>query len=291
MESERRSGISLLEVLTVLAIVVVLVALMLPAMLQAREAARRTQCRNNLNQLSLAIGNYVAAFDMLPPGWIGVRDLEHAATGKSGAAWGMLMLAQIDQGQLLGAFEAEGSVRDARNQAAVSTALPTYVCPSDELASNPTVTVGNHTVGVTTYVTVFGTGNPEGCLNEPGEAPVSRNGQCRGNGAFFHNSSTSFRQFTDGLSNTVLIGERSSNMQLDVWSTWTGVFASDSYPVSRIVGSTHSPLRTKLDPSAFGGNHANGTPFSFADGHSKMISHDVDFEVYQGMSTIGGGEF
>src|SRR5271169_2774298 len=90
-------GFTLIELLVVIAIIGVLVALLLPAVQAAREAARRTQCRNNLHQIGIALHNYHDAFLMFPPGWIGVTNLQLDVNGGSGLAWSSLILPQIEQ--------------------------------------------------------------------------------------------------------------------------------------------------------------------------------------------------
>ncbi len=105
-----RRGFTLIELLVVIAIIAILIALLLPAVQQAREAARRTQCRNNLKQLALAIHNYHDAHLIFPPAYLGsptqsgtafgVNYPDHNRNGQGGYAWGALILPQIEQSSL-----------------------------------------------------------------------------------------------------------------------------------------------------------------------------------------------
>src|SRR5438105_9501891 len=98
--SHRRRGFTLIELLVVIAIIAVLIALLLPAVQQAREAARRTQCRNNLKQIGLAIHNYHDNFNRLPPCWIGVTSGAADKEGINGWGCASKLLPQMDQANL-----------------------------------------------------------------------------------------------------------------------------------------------------------------------------------------------
>ena len=93
--SSRVLGFTLIELLVVIAIIAILIALLLPAVQQAREAARRTQCKNNLKQLGIAFHNYHESHNMLPPGYV-----QSSATAKNEATWGVFILPHIDQAPL-----------------------------------------------------------------------------------------------------------------------------------------------------------------------------------------------
>ena len=112
MKTSRR-GFTLIELLVVIAIIAILIALLLPAVQQAREAARRTQCRNNLKQLGLAMHNYHDVFLTFPSGWIAVdAGVPSAHAGTSGLGWGAMLLPQIDQANLYELFNPNVSIAD-----------------------------------------------------------------------------------------------------------------------------------------------------------------------------------
>ncbi len=100
MRERRRLGFTLIELLVVIAIIAILIALLLPAVQQAREAARRTQCRNNLKQIGLALHNYHDVFNTFPPGYVAKIANNKTSSERSMFAWGALILPYIEQGNL-----------------------------------------------------------------------------------------------------------------------------------------------------------------------------------------------
>src|SRR5882757_5475096 len=100
MRHVRSRAFTLIELLVVIAIIAVLIALLLPAVQMAREAARRTQCRNHLKQIGVALHNYHDTFLTLPPGWIGVTAGQPDVSGVNGWGWASRLLPQLDQGPL-----------------------------------------------------------------------------------------------------------------------------------------------------------------------------------------------
>ncbi len=135
----RPAGFTLIELLVVIAIIAILVALLLPAVQQAREAARRTQCRNNLKQIGLALHNYHDIYNTLPPGV--VHKFGNQAVAAMGSyGWGTFILPQLEQQNLFQTIQTNGVDLDSllRNSAnaaardyAVFTKLSFYRCPSD----------------------------------------------------------------------------------------------------------------------------------------------------------------
>jgi len=243
----RPSGFTLIELLVVIAIIAVLIALLLPAVQAAREAARRTQCVNNMKQIGLALHNYASAQGVFPPGYIsGINrsvadacnmDQENTPgqgvdTG-SGWAWGSMILPQMEQGPLFNSINFNLSVAYRENDTCSLTALSVFLCPSDPGPStipifadppdpaNPgsynaskivdTLSRGN-------YVGMFGIGEvcaQSGGTDLPdnsGAGPVGRH-----NGMFYRNSRTSFAEVVDGTSNTIAVGERSHNLSYVTW--------------------------------------------------------------------------
>src|SRR5579862_4502228 len=206
-----RCGFTLIELLVVIAIIAVLVALLLPAVQQAREAARRSQCKNNLKQLGLALHNYHDTANTLPPGWIG-----NAASSGNCWGWGAMILPNLDQTVLYNALSSTavgpktgfGAVMMSFPAvSALQTPLPVFRCPSDGGKSlvgpfpiNNTVGGTTQFIGRTNYVGVVGSNINWSVV------PTTSNA----NGAFSQNSLRNFRDFTDGLSCTFLVGERRS---------------------------------------------------------------------------------
>ena len=137
------------------------------------------------------------------------------------------------------------------------------------------------------YVASFGTEAPEDlCVGGafPGAA-------CRGDGAFYHNSVTRMRDFTDGTSNTFLVGERKTDVQLAWYSTWVGSVPEGEEAPMRVVGVTdHTPNHPSQHLDDFSSRHVGGTHFMYGDGRVRFISENIDHSIYSGMATRSGGE-
>jgi len=219
---KNKAGFTLIELLVVIAIIAILVALLLPAVQQAREAARRSSCKNNLKQLGLALHNYHDTYNTFPPGYVRNRS---TATSFSTDDWGWMtfLLPNLEQAPLYDALQV-GSPRsltqakaDATNRSQMQTPINSLLCPSSpapsvndrnlltddgdaNLNSEQTATasyVGNNSsIGVGAYTTTAAT------------ASVSAMILNNANGIFWKNSSVKMRDITDGTSNTILAGER-----------------------------------------------------------------------------------
>ena len=297
----RRRGFTLIELLVVIAIIAVLIALLLPAVQQAREAARRTQCKNNLKQIGLALHNYHDQFRTFPPGYISVD----AATGQmtpldggSGASWALLILPQIDQSPLYNKFNLNLRIADPVNAPLIKTPLSAFLCPSDPAPTqtwmltadgNPSQVLAE--LATANYVAAFGSVSLDDCENPVGTAPVTASGQCVGNGSVFHNSRVKMRDFTDGTSNTVFVGERKTKAADGWWSTWAGMVAGGEEAGQRVLGSMdHRPNHPAAHFDDFSSPHVGGAQFLMADGHVRFISENIDETLYEALGTISGGE-
>ncbi|MCA9074728.1 MAG: DUF1559 domain-containing protein [Planctomycetaceae bacterium] len=193
----RRRGFTLIELLVVIAIIAILIALLLPAVQQAREAARRMQCKNNLKQLGLALHNYESTYTVFP--MAGTRDTDFSVQAR--------LLPYVDQANLQnlldfnevafsGGFSAK--IPNPLFVDAFATAIPLFLCPTDPAPSQTTVTASgnNYTYGGLNYLMSFGSGTG---INYDFHVPTD--------GIFFQYSRDSFRDITDGTSNTVVMSE------------------------------------------------------------------------------------
>lgn len=190
--SKTRRGFTLIELLVVIAIIAILIALLLPAVQQAREAARRTQCRNNLMQLGIALHNYEMAFETLPPGVsnptgpvLNVPDGYHMS-------WITQILPYMEQQNAFRKIDFTESVYSPANQAVRQHLIPTLRCPSSP-APNSAANADGTMYALNSYC---------GIHNDV-EAPIDENQ----NGVLFLNSSVRYDQVTDGSSNTIYVGE------------------------------------------------------------------------------------
>lgn len=291
----RRCGFTLIELLVVIAIIAVLVALILPAVQQAREAARRGHCKNNLKQIGLALQNYHGSRNTLPPGYVSAYDASGTDTGP-GWGWGVMILPELDQAPLQTGITFVQPIEAASNAAPRIVKLPVFLCPSDTVQSpwnavtrdalgNPTSTICQ--VSASNYIGVFG-------VREPG---------IDGDGVFYRNSFVGIRDITDGTSTTMLVGERSQR-----WceATWVGavtnaqIFPPPGSPAvpfvenaaGMILGHTFEgpPNTPGLECNDFSSQHTGGAHFVFADGHVQFVSTSINKLVFRALSTRAGGE-
>jgi prepilin-type N-terminal cleavage/methylation domain-containing protein len=225
---------TLIELLVVIAIISVLIALLLPAVQAAREAARRIQCTNNLKQIGLALHNYISFAGVLPPGRFNSYIAGH------GNCWGMYsqLLPQLDQLTIYNAFNfnlpPDTDVLSASNSTGFETFLTTLICPSDSSPQLITVGAGqfathNYNVNVGACYSVVQ--NP---LPPLAGLP---------NGPFFENSRIGPAQFNDGMSNTTAVTET-------VRSTPTSTYANDPLGVFLVTGNnstTGPPISSDAD--------------------------------------------
>jgi prepilin-type N-terminal cleavage/methylation domain-containing protein len=286
----QRKAFTLIELLVVIAIIAVLVALLLPAVQQAREAARRAQCKNNLKQIGLALHNYHDTASVLPPGWIGVTAGTPDIYGLNSWGWASKLLPQMDQSPLYNQLNFNVKVGDPLNAANRIRPIPAYRCPSD---SGPDVWTikdagGSALADLATanYVGVFGVSDIDNCYNTP-------NAPCVGEGAFFQNSRIRFADMTDGLSNTIMAGEHRSRQDPGlIWfSTWSGVIANGDDAIVRVLGTTdHTPNHPSNHIDDFSSRHVGGAHFVLGDGAVRFVGTNIDLGVYQSLATRAAGD-
>lgn len=293
-----RRAFTLIELLVVIAIIAILIALLLPAVQQAREAARRASCKNNLKQLGLALHNYHDVHLMFPSGWIAVDNgIQNPHDGINGAGWGTMVLPMIEQQNVYNLFDPRLAIHDPMNVPFIDNSLAVFRCPSDpqpdkweiEEEGNPGEVLAE--LPIANYIGTFGTEELDGCENPPGAAPVTVQGQCVGDGIFYHNSSVRIRNILDGTTNTYMIGERLTRVNLGWYSTWVGMVAEGEEAFQRILGSAdHVPNDPAAHFDDFSSHHPGGAQFCLGDGSVRFISEVIDTDLYHSLATISGGE-
>lgn len=299
----RRRGFTLIELLVVIAIIAVLIALLLPAVQQAREAARRTQCKNNLKQIGLALHNYHDALNTLPPGYmIGSGTVYSFNTTYPG--WGLYILPYIDQAPLYNQFNGCVIPWGPLNNLA-STVLPGFKCPSDTgsdlITGSPVAARANFIAnnGATVRPTLTGAVCAPGA-NMITQAPAFDPSSSAG--VFGANSKCNFMRVTDGLSNTIFVGERMSAGSIGGVggggdSTWVGcddnvtqnvggAGATAKNAASAVLGECGVVPNTANTTAAggvfgFSSRHTGGAHFLFGDGTVRFISSNVNLGTYQ----------
>jgi prepilin-type N-terminal cleavage/methylation domain-containing protein len=314
--SLRKRGFTLIELLVVIAIIAILIALLLPAVQQAREAARRTQCKNNLKQVGLALHNYHDVANMFPPG--AVWESGGASTSVRGTwTWSMMIAPQLEQGAIYNAVgvgtgsdaslsSLDKAMMDPAKLAMLQQPVSLFRCPSDPgparndvmyftIPTNPTtLPTNNYVVSNGTY-----TFRPELMASPPGSA--TNGGKGSNNGMFGAVGSgpnlvsggkcALMRDVTDGLSNTVAVGERCwqiGNVDYRAAVLWgmRGNYVSDATTQNRgmvsnfavsyvLMNSPINPTSPLLHRNAFASTHVGGAQFLLADGSVRFISENI----------------
>jgi prepilin-type N-terminal cleavage/methylation domain-containing protein len=213
-----RAGFTLIELLVVIAIIAILISLLLPAVQQARESARRTQCRNNLKQLGLALHNYHDTFNVFPMGFVDVV-AGNADRYGSGWAWPSFILPHLDQSPLYNQFNFSAtpyanslSGTAVANQSLMGTPLTVFSCPSDVKPDVVANNGGAANVAAGQGVSAIATSSYMGCRGAFNGAFCAENGteitvDARNNGLLIVNGSRRMRDITDGTSNIFAVGE------------------------------------------------------------------------------------
>ena len=311
LRTNQRRGFTLVELLVSIAIIGVLVALLLPAVQAAREAANRMSCANNLRNLGLALHNYHGTHDTFPPGAVGPFANTQSA-GLKHRGLGTYLLPYFEQQPLAGQYRWDVSWFDPPNQLVVNTQLRIWQCPSAQAnrlmdGSLPTVTppplepfMGSGACGDYAGMGAVDSGLVQSGLIDPPGGPRDERGHFEG--AFPVNHSRRLADILDGTSHTILMAECAGRPQLwrgrrqvsNVWLTG-GPWASRNLLFGR--GATPDGT-TFLGPCAVNCTndrevysfHPGGANVVFADGSVRFLRSDIGIRVFARLVTRAGGE-
>ncbi len=302
MATGRARGFTLIELLVVIAIIAILIALLLPAVQQAREAARRSQCKNSLKQFGLALQNYHDSAKMFPVG-----GFTQGAGAGNGLSWHVMVLPNMDQAPLYKKFDfnAISYLTPVANVALCVAPIPGFFCPSADQATYKTTNAGEYSpaaTGVPTYSTnYYGVMGPKGTNTLVAGSPAySVTAAPAGHGGFSNegilrrlNYST-IGDIKDGTSNTFIVGELS-------WSLNAGapyrifIRGADSSAIGScknlnsgigLVGYTGA----NFNDVSFGSEHSGGTHFLMADGATRFVNKTIDIAIYKALGSMKGRE-
>ncbi|WP_339730130.1 DUF1559 domain-containing protein [uncultured Gimesia sp.] len=285
-------GFTLIELLVVIAIIAILIALLLPAVQQAREAARRSSCKNNLMQINVAIQNYEMAHNVLPSGTVNpTGPIRNEAKGYH-VSWFLQILPYLGEQVAFNKFDFNKSVYDPANKQVADYRIPTLRCPSNP---NP--------------------GHSYAGMHHDVEAAIDSNN----NGVLFLNSSVSYDDIPDGSSKTLFIGELTEGNELG-WVSGTrstlrnagtkinlnnaNLFSGKAafeqrFPSEDSEQNPDSPEKDNDTPESntrllqvggFSSYHTGGAHFGIGDGAVRFLSENISVPVYQALANRHDGQ-
>lgn len=282
MTRQPARAFTLVELLVVIAIIGILVALLLPAVQAAREAARRMSCVNNLTQLMLAVQGYESAFRVYPPGTSNPSGPVMSVPEGLHHNWFCHILPYMEDMTTYSHIDFTVSVYDAKNAPVRRVPINLGMCPSDPGVPRE--------VACTSYAGV----------HHNAEAPINVDQ----NGVFFLNSAVTYESITDGTAFTMFLGEKmvDSNRDLGWMSGTRWTLRNTGRPINQTLPS-NSGVRPRgpvaLDPldendpaavGGFGSYHPGGMNAGFGDGHVGFISANLDDEALRQMGHRSDGE-
>jgi prepilin-type N-terminal cleavage/methylation domain-containing protein len=290
----RKQGFTLIELLVVIAIIAVLIALLLPAVQQAREAARRSQCKNNVKQLGLALHNYHDTFNIFP---LNNSQSAPAITNRSGFVG---MLPYLDQSPIYNQMNMLVSGVVAPNLAFTQVPLPILLCPSDpdglrilkgqDAGINITMAVSDYAFNVGDYAN----GGTNTGANGGGQNFAYANGVTSAGRGVFSRCAWSARMadITDGTSNTIAIGEC-----IGAWCGWQTGWGFQSFATTAYsINYNNAGLRNSANPGdpnsciGFRSQHVGGAQFLLTDGSVRFVSENISGLVYCALASRAGNE-
>jgi len=334
----RQKGFTLIELLVVITIIGMLIGLLLPAVQKVRSVAARLQCANNLKQIGLAIMNYESTYRTFPAGYLDnmtTSPVNATATKNPdpniGWGWGALILPYLEQEPLYKSININSIAMNNTSAAAIAfrkTVIKGLLCTSDNTDLNTFRILGtvNPSDDTTDLTTIFLSG-PDGNFKLikfelakssyagiNGQAELTNFDSALGLGMLLRGRGVSIAEVTDGLSNTLFVGERSSKSAKQAVDslpggvcTWVGALPGGDCingfigpsPALYILGHTgepsdphkpNSPQDGFFNAQDFTSKHSGGVNFLFGDGSVKFITDSIDGQTWVKLGTRQGGE-
>ncbi len=320
----RQRGFTLIELLVVIAIIAILVALLLPAVQQAREAARRTQCKNNLKQIGLALHNYHDTYRVFPPGrtrntYSGIVDAWY--TGN--IAWQPRILPQIEQGNIFQTIDwnmgqgtsgtdGHGGVNGANPSGARRQVIPAFRCPSDPGSGRvPWTTLAGAQVSGQTPNAAYASNNYVAAVGDTTRLNANPPG------LFGQNTKRQMRDISDGSSNTVIVAEtvigfyriasndsgnrtlcaaagKDTNTSRQAGMSWFYSYFPQCAFFSSFVGPNSKEYDCGVNSDrvnqAARSLHTGGVQTLLGDGSVRFVSENIDLQTWRNLGNISDGQ-
>jgi type II secretory pathway pseudopilin PulG len=271
------------ELLVVIAIIGILVALLLPAIQAAREAARRTECSNKIKQICVALHNYHDTHRALPIG---------ASNRTQGLSWHVAILPFIEEDAAYQEFNLNERFDSGTNRPLTRREMDAWLCPS-----GTEITADDNNSDFTTHY--YGSMGPTGTNPETGtnykENTSGPHGGWGQQGIFYWNRSRRLRDVLDGTSNTIGIGEISWTDRYGKntrYRAWTRGGQSGQYmaPCKNFHHPINADYTALFNDMSMGSNHPGGAQFGLVDGSVRFVSDAIDFAAYLAAASMDGRE-
>jgi prepilin-type N-terminal cleavage/methylation domain-containing protein/prepilin-type processing-associated H-X9-DG protein len=277
MRHPSHKAFTLVELLVVIAIIGILIALLLPAVQAAREAARRTQCVNNLSQMILAVQNYNMTHSVYPPGTINEEGPIASEAQGYHHNWISQTLPYIEELNTYRHIDFSVGVYDDSNAEVRKVNIAMLRCPSSPAPDEHTPT------------------NYAGC-HDPLETPIDADNK----GVFFLNSAVRYKDISDGSSQTIFIGEKlieegdtlgwMSGTRATLRNTGALVNAEHTRSNRGLAPQTPPEAKGKLGVGGFDSYHPGGANFAFGDGSVRFLAETVEIETLQQLADRADGK-